>query len=64
MKPRDEAIKDLKAAGYTQLIHGAKHDRYKNPETGKAITLKRHDFNENDRKYINKEIERNKGGER
>ena len=64
MKPRDETIKDLKNAGYTELIHGAKHDRYKNPETGKAITVKRHDFNENDRKYILKEIQKKRDGER
>lgn len=64
MKPRDLTIKDLKEAGYTQVIHGSKHDRYKNPATGKAITLKRHDFNENDRKYILKEIKNNQSGGR
>lgn len=59
MTPRNKAIKELKNNGYTQLIHGAKHDRYKNPETGRSITLKRHDFNENDLAYILKEIRQN-----
>lgn len=59
MHPRNKAIKALKASGYTSLIHGAKHDRYKNPDTGRCITLKRHDFNENDLDYILKEIRQN-----
>lgn len=64
MTPRAQTIKDLKAAGYTVAINGAKHDRYKNPETGKCITVKRHDFNENDRKYILKEIKQKEAGGR
>ena len=67
MKPRATAIKALKAAGYSSLIHGSKHDRYKNPKTGRSITLKRHDFDEDDLKYILKEIRENetkKPGER
>ena len=59
MTPRNKAIQFLKNAGYTDLIHGAKHDRYKNPTTGMAITLKRHDFNENDLNYIIREIKQN-----
>lgn len=59
MTPRNKAIQALKDSGYTDLIHGGKHDRYKNPETGMAITLKRHDFNENDLNYIIKEIKQN-----
>ena len=62
MKPRDIADKELKQAGYTKIIHGAKHDRYKNPATNKAIPLKRHDFNENDLRYIRKEIKGNEDG--
>ncbi len=67
MKPRNRAIKELQKAGYTNLIHGAKHDRYKNPMTGRAIPLKRHDFDEDDLAYILKEIKNNetkKPGER
>lgn len=64
MTPRAQTVKDLKAAGYTEIIHGGKHDRFKNPKTGKCITVKRHDFNENDRKYILKEIKQKETGER
>lgn len=64
MTPRAKTIKDLKAAGYTDMTHGAKHDRFKNPETGKCIFLKRHDFNENDRNYILKEIKQKQDGGR
>ena len=64
MTPRAQTIRDLKAAGYTELIHGSKHDRYKNPLTGKCITVKRHDFNDNDRKYILKEIGQKQDGGR
>ena len=59
MNPRQKTIRDLISAGYTELIHGAKHDRYKNPKAGKSITLKRHDFNENDRNCILREIRKN-----
>ena len=59
MKPRDAAIKDLKQAGYEFDRHGANHDLYKNKETGQKIPLKRHDFDENDRRYIQKEIRHN-----
>lgn len=67
MKPLARAIKALKAAGYTDLIHGAKHDRYRSPQTGRSITVKRHDFDEGDLEYILKEIKQNenkKPGER
>ena len=59
MKPRDEAIKDLNEAGYEFDRHGANHDLYKNKKTGKKIPLKRHDFDESDRRYIKKEIKQN-----
>lgn len=64
MTPRAQTVKDLKAAGYTEIIHGGKHDRFKNPQTGKCITIKRHDFNENDRKYILRELKLKENGER
>ena len=56
MKPRDKTIIDLTYAGYVFIRHGGNHDIYKNPETGHMIPLKRHDFDEADRRYINKEI--------
>ena len=59
MNHRKLAIKALKEAGYTNLINGAKHDRYKNPKTGRCITLKRHDFDKDDLSYILKEIKQN-----
>ena len=62
MTPRAQTVKDLKAAGYTEIIHGG--DRFKNPQTGKCITVKRHDFNENDRKYILRELKQKECGER
>lgn len=58
MSPRKMAIKDLNAAGYTFKRAGANHDIYYNAETGTIIPLKRHDFNDNDRKYIQKEIKK------
>lgn len=59
MTPRNKAIKALRAAGYTKLIHGAKHDAYVNEKTHQKIPLKRHDFDEDDLGYILKEIKQN-----
>lgn len=62
MTPKDKAIKALKEAGYQFEGHGAKHDKYYNPELRKTITLKRHDVTENTLKYIVKEIRFNARG--
>ncbi len=62
MTARDKAIKELKDAGYEFESHGAKHDKFYNPELHKTITLKRHDVTENTLRYIKKEIERNRRG--
>ncbi len=59
MTPRDKAIRELKAAGYTTLIHGKRHDQYVNEETRQKIPLKRHDFDDDDLRYILKEIKLN-----
>lgn len=59
MTPRDKAVKDLENAGYIFDRHGANHDIYYNKTNNKKIPLKRHDFDEDDRRYINKEIKRN-----
>lgn len=56
MHPRKQAILDLKASGYIFYREGANHEIYKNHSTGEIIPLKRHDFNENDLRYIRKEI--------
>lgn len=60
MKPRDAAIKDLNDAGYEFDRHGGNHDIYRNKDTGQKIPVKRHDFDEDDRRYIQKEIKQNK----
>lgn len=58
MKPRAQAVEELKANGYNFARHGANHDVYKHPN-GSMITLKRHDFDESDLRYIRKEIKQN-----
>lgn len=60
MHPRDKTIRELEALGFVFKRHGANHDIYWNPKTGVTIPVKRHDFNENDAKYILKETKRNR----
>lgn len=55
MNPRKITVKELEINGYSLKRHGANHDVYYNPETKKTIPLKRHDFDENDMRYIFKE---------
>lgn len=55
MTPRQVTLDDLKEAGYELKREGKKHSIFYNPRTGKTIPVKRHDFNENDRRYILKE---------
>lgn len=62
MHPRKQAILDLEESGYTFYREGKKHEIYKNQSTGEIIPLKRHDFNENDLKYIRKEIKQKESG--
>lgn len=59
MKPRDQAIADLKQNGYFLKRNGSNHDIYFNDQTKSIIPLKRHDFDENDLQYIRKEIKHN-----
>lgn len=63
MHPRKITIKQLEQKGFSLKRHGANHDLYFNPVTKQTIPVKRHDFNENDMKYIFKEagIERDRG---
>lgn len=63
MHPRKTTIKTLENNGFSLKRHGVNHDLYYNPETKKTIPVKRHDFNENDMKYIFKEagITRDRG---
>jgi predicted RNA binding protein YcfA (HicA-like mRNA interferase family) len=55
MNPRQITIKSLEDSGYYLKRRGANHDIYYNPDTHSTIPVKRHDFNDNDRKYIFKE---------
>ncbi len=55
MHPRKITIKELEKNGYVFKRHGANHDLYYNPQLQKTVPVKRHDFNENDMKYIFKE---------
>lgn len=57
MNERMQAIKELEKAGYVFKRHGGNHDIYCNAESKCCIPLKRHDFNKNDLRYIQKEIE-------
>lgn len=59
MKPRAQAVTDLENSGYGLKRHGANHDIFYNPELGAMISLKRHDFDEDDLRYIRKEIKQN-----
>lgn len=55
MDPRRETIRALEQNGFLFTRHGSNHDIYVNPTTGVRIPIKRHDFNENDAKYVRKE---------
>ena len=58
MNQRNIAIKELNAGGYFLKRPGANHDIYYNPETRQAIPLKRGHFDEDDLRYIRKEIKK------
>ena len=55
MTPRKETIALLGKHGYILARHGANHDIYFNPEAKITIPVKRHDFDEQDKRYILKE---------
>lgn len=57
MNERAQAVKALEKAGYFLKRHGRNHDIYCNNELKYSIPLERHDFNKNDLRYIQKEIE-------
>ena len=56
MNQHDLAEQDLKKSGYYLQRRGKKHDIWHNDELNHSISLKRHDFDNADRRYINKEI--------
>lgn len=55
MNPRKITVKKLETHGYSLKRNGANHDIFFNPTTKRMIPVKRHDFNENDMRYILKE---------
>ncbi len=64
MNPRKETIAELEAGGFVFARHGANHDIYFNEASGITIPVKRHDFDEDDKRYILKEAKLNKQGKR
>ena len=62
LHPRKQAVQLLLSQGYRFHREGANHEIYKHPDTGAIIPLKRHDFNENDLRYILREIRQKEGG--
>ena len=60
MTPRNKTIEILNKNGYQFKRSGSNHDIYYNAELGCIIPLKRHDFDENDMRYIEKERRHNK----
>lgn len=52
---RQLTVKELLRHGFKFAREGKKHTVYFNPETKQTIPVKRHAFNENDRRYIYKE---------
>lgn len=56
MTPLDKAKKELKNANYHLGRHGRNHDIYVNEELHRSIPLKRHSFDDDDLRYIRKEI--------
>ena len=55
MNPRKETIKLLVSNSYELKRRGANHDIYYSAVSHKTIPVKRHDFNDNDKRYILKE---------
>ena len=56
MSPLKETLNDLKKNGFMLKRNSGKHMIFYNPKTNQTIPVKRHDFNENDRRYILKEM--------
>lgn len=55
MNPRKETVALLEEHGYMLARHGRNHDIFFNPEAKVTIPVKRHDFDEDDMRYILKE---------
>lgn len=56
MNPRKIAIQEIEEKGFYFLRHGANHDIYRSDSLNYNLTVKRHDFDEDDLRYLRKEI--------
>ena len=52
MNPRKETISILEDDGFILARHGSNHDIYFNPQKRITVPVKRHDFDEDDKRYI------------
>ena len=66
MNTRKETIQILESNTYIFVRHGGNHDIYFSPVTRITVSVKRHDFDEGDMRYVLKEakIDRNQLGKR
>ena len=55
MSQRQMTVDDLIKNGFEWKREGKNHTIYWNPKTGQTIPVKRHDFDEESRRYILKE---------
>ena len=55
MNPRKETVRILQENGFVLARHGSNHDIYAHPEKRITVPVKRHDFDEDDKRYILKE---------
>ena len=62
MNPRKKAVRELKAEGFVLKRSGGNHDIYYNETTKCTIPLKRGHFDEDDFRYIVKEIKQGRRG--
>ncbi|MBR2798959.1 MAG: hypothetical protein IKE17_14630 [Clostridia bacterium] len=58
MNPRGECLKELRNQQFILKEHGAKHDKYYSAELNYTVTVKRSNFDEDDKRYILQEIKR------
>ena len=58
MSPRGECLKELQRLGFELKDHGAKHDKYYCADLNYTVTVKRSNFDEDDKRYILQEIKR------
>lgn len=58
MKPREATIKRLEKDGWYLSRHGGNHDIYWHDKAKRPIPIKRHDFDEDDARYILKEAKK------